>query len=214
MVRMANRTVAKLENEALNPLWLGTVLDDADAGILVESAEEIRYVNKAYARLLGYENPDQLLRRRVSLIVAEEDTPRLLEFGRMRTRQEPAPKSYDFAARCRDASTVRLHALVSASRTGSTVSIATIVQPLEIQPQAGPLQLTDERKCHKTLSVRETNVMEMILAGKRVKEIAFDLQLSPKTICTHRNRLLRKLQLNDNRELFQYALRNHIIDWS
>ena len=56
--------------------------------------------------------------------------------------------------------------------------------------------------------------MEMILAGKRIKEIALSLDVDSKTISTHRARLLRKLNLMDNRALFQYALRHRIIDWT
>ena len=64
------------------------------------------------------------------------------------------------------------------------------------------------------LSKREREVMLRIVAGQRMKEIALDLGLSVKTIATHRQRLLRKLGLADNRELYRYALREGLLDWT
>ena len=211
IVTTAERTIAKLEEKAFDPKWLCAVVDDADSGFLIEAAEEIAYVNRAYALLLGYDSPDELFNRHVSLVVAGEDAPRLLEFGRMRARDECAPRTYEFAARCRDASITRLHASVSASRIGPKLVIATMVQPSEL-PEIAAHPAEDERG-QQSLSPREIEVMEMILDGKRIKEIAFTLQLSAKTICTHRIRLLRKLNLTGNRDLFQYAVRHHLIEW-
>lgn len=212
IVTTSERTIRQLEEKAFDPGWLKAVVDDADSGFLLEAAEEIAYVNRAYALLLGYDSPDDLLYRHVSLIVAEQDAPRLLEFGRMRARDECAPSTYHFDARCKDASIARLHASVFASRVGRKLVIATMVQPVPL-PAVAEAPAEDCR-AQQSLSAREIEVMEMILEGKRIKEIAFTLQLSPKTICTHRIRLLRKMNLTDNRDLFRYAVQHHLIGWS
>ncbi len=83
-------------------------------------------------------------------------------------------------------------------------------------PRAGgePARQTLEsvgRSMH--LSPREIEVMKRILAGQHQKQIAADLDLSAKTIATHRFRLLRKLQLQDNHELFRFAVRNGLVNW-
>jgi DNA-binding NarL/FixJ family response regulator len=65
---------------------------------------------------------------------------------------------------------------------------------------------------HKRLSRREGEVMSMILVGKRLKEIAANLDISVKTVTTHRSRLLRKLGIEDNLGLYRYAVRNHLIE--
>jgi DNA-binding CsgD family transcriptional regulator len=70
--------------------------------------------------------------------------------------------------------------------------------------------LTDVPK----LSPREREVMLRLVAGQRLKEIAHELALSVKTVATHRQRLLRKLDLPDNRALYRYALREGLLDWS
>src|SRR5687767_12467364 len=64
---------------------------------------------------------------------------------------------------------------------------------------------------HKKLSPREKEVMTMILSGRRLKEIAATLDISVKTVTTHRARLLRKLGLDDNLGLYRYGVRNGLI---
>lgn len=64
---------------------------------------------------------------------------------------------------------------------------------------------------HHRLSPREREVMSMILTGRRLKEIAANLDISVKTVTTHRSRLLRKLGLEDNLGLYRYGVRHGII---
>ena len=56
------------------------------------------------------------------------------------------------------------------------------------------------------VSPREHQVMSMMLAGRRQKEIAFDLGISVKTVSTHRFRLLRKLGVESDLALMRFAL--------
>jgi two-component system invasion response regulator UvrY len=64
---------------------------------------------------------------------------------------------------------------------------------------------------HQRLSPRESEVLNMILAGQRLKEIAARLDISVKTVTTHRSRLLRKLGLEDNLGLYRYGIRQGMI---
>jgi DNA-binding NarL/FixJ family response regulator len=64
---------------------------------------------------------------------------------------------------------------------------------------------------HDRLSPRETQVFSMLLAGKRLKEIAAELDISVKTVTTHRSRLMRKLDVEDNLGLYRYGIRNGLI---
>lgn len=64
---------------------------------------------------------------------------------------------------------------------------------------------------HARLSPREQEVMSMLLMGKRLKQIAAELDISVKTVTTHRARLLRKLELEDNLGLYRYGVRNGLI---
>jgi len=56
------------------------------------------------------------------------------------------------------------------------------------------------------LSVRESEVLDRFANGRSVTEIAKDLSLSPKTISTYRERLLKKLHLSNTAELIKFAI--------
>jgi len=64
---------------------------------------------------------------------------------------------------------------------------------------------------HEKLSAREREVFDMMLAGKRLKEIAADLDISVKTVTTHRSRLMKKLKVEDNLSLYRYGMRSGLI---
>ena len=56
------------------------------------------------------------------------------------------------------------------------------------------------------LSQRELEVLEKIGAGKTTKEIAFDLDLSPRTVDIHRANIKKKLGLKSGAEVLAFAL--------
>ncbi len=59
---------------------------------------------------------------------------------------------------------------------------------------------------HELLSDRELQVLQFISAGQSVTEIAAALNLSPKTVSTHKARLLEKMQMSNPAELIRYAM--------
>jgi DNA-binding CsgD family transcriptional regulator len=71
-----------------------------------------------------------------------------------------------------------------------------------------------EHPLHNQLSQREIEVMSMIVRGAPQKEIAFKLNISVKTVATHRTRLLQKLKVNGSFELLRYALDHGLVNWS
>lgn len=56
-----------------------------------------------------------------------------------------------------------------------------------------------------SLSRREKEVMELVVAGKANREIAEDLGISPKTVEVHRSRVMSKMQAGSLPELVQMA---------
>lgn len=62
-----------------------------------------------------------------------------------------------------------------------------------------------------SLSGREFDVFRMLAEGKSVQQIAELLHLSPKTVGTHRTRIMLKLNCDNVAELARIAIRNHII---
>lgn len=66
-------------------------------------------------------------------------------------------------------------------------------------------------KTHELLSNREMEVARLIASGKSTIDIAEQLNLSIKTIQTHRSRLLAKLGLKNSVELTTYCIHNHLL---
>lgn len=71
---------------------------------------------------------------------------------------------------------------------------------------AAALDGNAQRLPHERVSRREYEVLCMIGLGKSVKQIAIELGVSPKTVSTHRARLLRKMRLKTSAELIRYVL--------
>jgi two-component system invasion response regulator UvrY len=76
---------------------------------------------------------------------------------------------------------------------------------------AGEIGPSTVKPIHETLSDREYQVMCMIASGKTVKDIAEELNLSVKTISTHRARILRKMHMDNNAQLTHYAIKHNLV---
>lgn len=61
------------------------------------------------------------------------------------------------------------------------------------------------------LSKRELQVLTMISAGHPLGLIAERLNLSPKTVSTHKNRLMQKLEIDNNADLIRYAMKHELL---
>ena len=64
---------------------------------------------------------------------------------------------------------------------------------------------------HDSLTPREREIMHLTLDGKRAKEIALELDVSVKTVSTHRSRLMRKLGVENDVDLHRYALVHRLV---
>ena len=62
-----------------------------------------------------------------------------------------------------------------------------------------------------TLTPRERDVVKLVVEGQTNKHIAKTLEITVKTVDTHRAAAMRKLKLNTTAELVRYAIRNHIV---
>jgi DNA-binding NarL/FixJ family response regulator len=61
------------------------------------------------------------------------------------------------------------------------------------------------------LTAREREITQLLAEGKSSKEVACLLNLSTKTVETHRSNIMRKLNLHSIRDLVVYAIKNNII---
>jgi DNA-binding NarL/FixJ family response regulator len=62
------------------------------------------------------------------------------------------------------------------------------------------------------LTVRELEVLKLIVAGKSNKEIASDLDLSANTIAVHRANIMDALGIHKTADLVVYAIRAGLVN--
>jgi len=105
----------------------------------------------------------------------------------------------------RSASDELIEAIKKVLKGGIYVT-ATIAEKLmvDFRPDTG-------KPPHELLSDREFQIFCMIASGKTVSTIAEDLNLSVKTVSTHRVHILEKMRMKNNAELTNYAIKHQVI---
>ena len=101
----------------------------------------------------------------------------------------------------KDSASTQLVAAIRKVAAGGAFIHADVAEQLALgaMPQTeGPL--------HGTLSDREFQVFELIVEGKSVTGIGTTLNLSVKTISTHKAHILQKMRMTSQAELIRYAI--------
>lgn len=81
-----------------------------------------------------------------------------------------------------------------------------------VQALAEELRQDASASPHETLSRRELQVFCLIARGKGVKEVAFDLSVSAKTVATYISRIREKTGLTNYVDIARYAIRHKLVD--
>jgi len=76
---------------------------------------------------------------------------------------------------------------------------------------ARAMRSAQARKRRSALTPREREVTQLLVEAKTNKEVAAILNISAKTVETHRANIMQKLNLHSVTELVHYAIRNEII---
>lgn len=61
------------------------------------------------------------------------------------------------------------------------------------------------------LTPRQREVLQLLAEGRSMKEVAFALDVTTRTVAFHKYRMMEDLNLKSNAELIQYAVRRHIV---
>lgn len=77
-----------------------------------------------------------------------------------------------------------------------------------IPPEAQTLLATGVQSAAGALTRREVQVMEMLARGMTNREVAEHLEISPKTVDTHRGHVMKKLKLRNNADLTRFAVKH------
>jgi two-component system, NarL family, invasion response regulator UvrY len=99
--------------------------------------------------------------------------------------------------------------LVSAIR--KVASGGTFISPKAAESMAlGALHKIGAAPPHTLLSDREFQIFELIIAGDNITEIANRLNISVKTVSTHKTRIMQKLNLDTVADMVHYAIEHGI----
>jgi DNA-binding NarL/FixJ family response regulator len=63
----------------------------------------------------------------------------------------------------------------------------------------------------ETLTDRQREVLQLLAEGRSMKEVAYTLNLTPRTVAFHKYKIMERLRLKTNSELVQYAIQEHLI---
>lgn len=111
-----------------NEQRLRAMFESSHDGILVEFEERINYVNKSYTRLFGYDEPEELTGKHISVVIAADDLERVLTFGADRVNGRESPASYEFKGRKKDGTSIDVEASVSMSNAAGQNYITTMIR--------------------------------------------------------------------------------------
>lgn len=124
-----------------------------------------------------------------------------------------------YAARCyklgaagylnKSADTEQLVAAIRKAAGGGVYVSAQMAETLASELGARPA--LRERAPHESLSHREYQVFSLIAAGRSVREIAEQLELSPNTVSTYRGRILEKTGASNDVGIAMYAVRHQLM---
>ena len=104
------------------------------------------------------------------------------------------------------ASTQLVEAIRKVAGGGAFIS-AEVAQQLALGAMPGA-----QGPLHGTLSDREYQVFLLLAAGKGVSDIAAGLNLSVKTVSTHKANILQKMNMTTAGELIRYALAHKLVE--
>jgi DNA-binding NarL/FixJ family response regulator len=96
--------------------------------------------------------------------------------------------------------------LVSAMR--DVIRGAIYITPLMMQGLVGGfVQNFKQAKCKNQLTLRQKEVLQLLAEGRSMKEAAFILNVSPRTVAYHKYTMMDHLSIRSSAELIEYAVK-------
>ena len=86
------------------------------------------------------------------------------------------------------------------------------VTPLMTKGMVGSfVQNFKQRKSNTALTLRQKEVLQLLAEGRSMKEVAFVLNVSPRTVAFHKYTMMEHLQIKSSAELIEYAMRSSLV---
>jgi DNA-binding NarL/FixJ family response regulator len=108
----------------------------------------------------------------------------------------------------KDAATAELELAITSVSEDKTYLSPSISRPVidsYLERVGGPLSPLEQ------LTPRQREILQLIAEGKNTKDIASDLDISVKTIESHRLQLMERLNIHDIPGLVRYAIRSGLV---
>jgi DNA-binding NarL/FixJ family response regulator len=87
----------------------------------------------------------------------------------------------------------------------------TYITPLMTKGMVGSyVQTLKRRKPRHELTLRQREVLQLLAEGRSMKEVAFRLNVTPRTIAFHKYTMMDQLELKSSAELIQFAIKTSI----
>ena len=67
------------------------------------------------------------------------------------------------------------------------------------------------RKANLSITPRQKEVLQLLAEGRSMKEAAFVLNVSPRTVAFHKYTMMERLHIRSSAELVEYAMRSSIV---
>jgi DNA-binding NarL/FixJ family response regulator len=86
------------------------------------------------------------------------------------------------------------------------------ITPLMTKDMVGSfVQNLKRRKTRHELTLRQREVLQLLAEGHSMKEVAYHLNVTPRTIAFHKYTMMDQLELKSSAELIQYAMKSSIV---
>ena len=86
------------------------------------------------------------------------------------------------------------------------------VTPLMTKDMVGSfIQNFKRRKIRHELTLRQREVLQLLAEGRSMKEVAYHLKVTPRTVAFHKYTMMDQLKLKSSAELIQYAMKSSIV---
>lgn len=79
-----------------------TAIEHSNDAVAIIQGDQLKYVNRRYVEIFGYDRPEDVIGKPISLVVHPEDRDRVMTISQKRQRGEPVPSRYEFKGVTRD----------------------------------------------------------------------------------------------------------------
>lgn len=191
---------------------IGDVADFTVAGEAADGTQVMQRVRELEFEVLVLDlsMPGRSGMELIKLVKAEKPKLRILVLSMHQETQYAvrAIKSGASGYLTKESAPAQLEAAIRKIAGGGAYISAEVAEQLALGAMPG----ASDAPPHESLSDREFEVFRLLAAGDAVTDIANKLNLSVKTVSTHKANLMQKLGLGNQTELVRYALKHGLAD--